>query len=71
LPLLNSPEDRSWLADYRRYSNVLGCRISFFEKGTAREGIAEMIDGDGALCVRVESGELIRLFSGEISVKMQ
>ena len=67
-PMLQSPEDRTWLNDYRACSNVLGKRIRWVENGEYRGGFAEEIDRDGALIVRDEKGRLVRLFTGEISL---
>ena len=71
LPLLDEPGKREWLEDYRRYSLVIGKKISFVQNGESREGTVLSIDDDGALFVRLNDGEVLRLFSGEISLKMQ
>ena len=71
LPMLESPHAREWIADYRRHSLVIGRRVAFLQNGEAREGTALSIDDDGALSVRLDSGEVVHLFSGEISLKMQ
>lgn len=68
LPMLNAPEDRSWLADYRSYSYVLGKKIGWVEKGERHVGFADAIDADGALIVHDEKGNATRLFTGEISL---
>ena len=68
MPLLEAPKERSWLADYRACSTVLGKRIKWIENGEERVGSAESIDDDGALMVRDASGQLLRLFTGEISL---
>ena len=66
---LQNPTGREWLDDYRAHSCVLGKRVAWVSKGTSREGFAESIDADGALLIRAENGELIRLHTGEISLK--
>ncbi len=66
---LNDPSDREWLADYRRYSCVIGRKVAWTEEGITRIGVAESIDEDGALLVRDEKNDLVRLHTGEISVR--
>ena len=66
---LQNPTGREWLDDYRAHSCVLGKRVAWVSKETSREGFAESIDADGALLIRAENGELIRLHTGEISLK--
>ena len=69
MPLLETPEDRSWLADYRTCSTVLGKEICWLENGEERQGFAESIDEDGALMVRDAGGGMTGLFTGEISLR--
>lgn len=66
---LQDPENREWLADYRAHSCVLGRRVAWVSEGVTHEGFAESIDADGALLIRTENEELIRLHTGEISLK--
>ncbi len=66
---LQNPNSREWLSDYRTYSCVLGRRVAWREAGVTRIGIAESIDEDGALLVRDGKGELVRLHTGEISLR--
>ena len=66
---LKDPNSREWLADYRAHSCVLGKRVAWTEAGETRIGIAESIDGDGALLVRDEENKLFRLHTGEISLR--
>jgi len=66
---LQDPSSREWLTDYRAHSLVLGRRIAWTEGGVTREGAAEAIDEDGALLVRNEKNELVRLHTGEISLR--
>ena len=68
MPFLKTPQDRSWLADYRTYSCVLGKRVRWTQGATEYCGIAEEIDGDGALTVRLDNRELVRIYMGEISL---
>ena len=66
---LSDPCNRDWLADYREHSCVIGRRVAWTEGETTRFGIAESIDEDGALLVRDEKNELVRLHTGEISLR--
>ena len=66
---LQMPGNREWLADYRANSCVLGKKVSWTDAQTTRIGTAESIDEDGALLIRDEKNELIRLHTGEISIR--
>lgn len=70
-PYLLNPEDRSWLSDYRSYSCVIGHMVRWYRGAEAYVGYAEEIDEDGALLIRCENGRIDRLYSGEISVRVQ
>jgi BirA family biotin operon repressor/biotin-[acetyl-CoA-carboxylase] ligase len=67
---LENPTSPHWLEEYRRHSTVLGKAVRWIENGIAREGIAESICEDGALCVRDESGAQSILRTGEISLRL-
>lgn len=66
---LNDPAAREWLADYRAHSCVLGKKVAWTEANITCIGIAESIDEDGALIVRNEQNECVRLHTGEISLR--
>lgn len=66
---LQNTSNREWLDDYRKHSCVIGCKVAWTEAQTTRTGIAEGIDEDGALLIRDEENNLIRLHTGEISIK--
>ena len=66
---LQTPGNREWLDDYRANSCVLGKKVSWTDAQTTRIGTAEAIDEDGALLIRDEKNELIRLHTGEISLR--
>lgn len=70
LPYLQDPSNRTWLDDYRTHSMVLGKQIEWSRGDERRKGIAEEIDGDGALVVRLPSGERELLRTGEISLRV-
>ena len=66
---LNAPNTRDWLSDYRTHSCVIGKRVAWKEGEITQVGIAESIDGDGALMIRTAENELVRLHTGEISLR--
>ncbi len=66
---LQNPSEREWLDDYRAHSCVLGRKVVWTEAQKTRIGIAEAIDEDGALLIRDEKNELVRLHTGEISLR--
>ncbi len=66
---LSDPSNREWLADYRAHSCVLGRKVAWTEAQNTRIGVAEAIDADGALLIRNEKNELVRLHTGEISLR--
>lgn len=68
--LLSSPPTPSLMEEYRSASAVLGKRVRFWENGTCGEGVAEDIDPLGALILRLEGGDIKRLASGEITLRM-
>lgn len=61
-------EDRSYMADYRAYSAVLGREVSYTVSGEKRRGVAADIDDAGGLVVETAAGRDI-LRSGEISLE--
>lgn len=60
---------RAFLADYRSRSMLLGQEIVFSRGDEKYAAIAEAIDDDGALVVRMPDGEREALRSGEVSVR--
>lgn len=70
-PYLIDPNDRSWLADYRAHSMVIGKEIEWSHGEERHAGIAVGITEDGALEVRLPNGEMTLLRTGEISVKVR
>ncbi len=66
---LQNPTAREWLSDYRAHSCVIGRRVAWLEGENTRIGIAESIDEDGALLIKDEQNKLIRLHTGEISLR--
>lgn len=70
LPFLHDPTNRSWLADYKAASMVLGRAIRWSDGGRPEEGVALDVDDRGGLVVRSASGEVKTLASGEISLRL-
>lgn len=68
--VLGTLGDRGIMDYYRKHSAVLGQRVTFTENQVERSGVAESIDDQGALSVRLDDGSLYVLASGEISLKI-
>ena len=68
-PYMQEVDTREWLDDYRTHSCVLGRQVAWIASGNTCTGTAEAIDETGALLVRNEQGEQVRLHTGEISLK--
>ncbi len=56
------------IEEYKRYSLILGKKISFTKNGETFTGIAVDINIEGNLVVELENGETITLKSGEVSL---
>lgn len=69
LSFLEAPSPEKWIDDYRRYSCVLGRKITFQREGIVTEGTALEITADGGLLVRTASGEEL-LRTGEITLRV-
>ena len=62
----------SILEEYRKYSLVIGKEVSFYEQSeqpVSAEAVG--IEEDGGLLVRLKSGEMRKLDSGEIHLKLE
>ena len=68
--LIRQPDRTEIMADYRAHSMVLGRQITFSENGITRDGVAESIDENGHLTVRLTDGTRAELASGEISLRL-
>ena len=66
---LQDASNREWLEDYRKHSMVLGRKVAWGNAESSKTGLAEAIDEDGALLIREENGNLVRLHTGEISIR--
>ena len=60
--------DRSFMAEYRAASVVLGREIIFLRGGAEQRGIARDLAPDGSLLVDTEQGR-VRLDSGEVRLR--
>ena len=60
--------DTEYMEDYRKYSVVLGKRVTYVRDGERKSGLAADIDGRGGLVVRFSDGTSETLRSGEISL---
>ena len=66
-----APAEKSYLADYRRCSLVLGRRVRFFRGDSAFDALATGIDDHGGLMVTFDDGTSEVLRSGEITLRLQ
>ena len=69
LPLAEDLSSRSFLPEYRRRSMLLGREIVFSRAGGRFADVAEGIDDNGGLVVRLPDGSRETLRSGEVSVR--
>ena len=65
-------QNKEWFEEYRKRSVVLGKEINVLAPGREPEAaVALDLDRDFALIVRMDSGELRRLNSGEVSIRQK
>ena len=62
--------EKTYMEDYRRWSNVLGRRVRFSSGDGWAYGTAAEIDDDGGLRIRTDDGEEQVLRTGEISLRV-
>ncbi|MBQ9847550.1 MAG: biotin--[Clostridia bacterium] len=62
--------ERSFMNDYREYSLVIGRSITFSRNGVDYTAVARSITDSGELEVLTDSGEIMFLNSGEISIRL-
>ncbi len=60
----------AWLKEYRESSCVLGHWVTLYEGEKRREGVALDVRADGALLLRLSSGERVFVNGGEISLRV-
>lgn len=63
--------DKSYLADYRKWSMVIGREIVFIQNGVQKAAKAIEIDENGGLIVETIDGSCETLQSGEITLRVQ
>lgn len=68
--LYENLSDKSYMADYKKWSNVLGKRVRFTSENNWDYGTAEDIDEDGGLIIRKEDGTEQVLRTGEITLRV-
>lgn len=61
---------KEYIEEYRARSMVIGKEIEIISSGTTENAVALSIDDDYSLIVKKENGEILRLNSGEISIKI-
>ena len=60
-------EGQSWVVEtWRQHSSMLGSRVSYEQAGAVSAGIAENLEEDGALRVRLEDGNVTRIYAGDV-----
>lgn len=62
--------DKAFMNDYRKNCLVLGRSVNFEQNGVVFNARALNVEDDGTLLVETDSSEIMRLNSGEISVKL-
>ena len=70
MKLYNTIDDRSFIDDYRKWSNVIGKRIRFGTQDSFQFGLAQEIDENGGLHVLTDDGTTQVLTTGEISLRV-
>ena len=63
--------DITYIGEYKRRSAVLGKEVVFSSGELCGSGVAESIDADGSLHVRLSDGTEVVLNSGEISLRIK
>jgi len=68
--LITTPEDNSWLADYKGSSTIVGNKVLILKAGAVTgEGLATEIDDSCCLHVVDEDGNETVLSTGEVSIR--
>lgn len=68
--LVTEESSADWIEAYRARSLVLGRSVRYWVNQQERQGVAVAIEEDGALRIRREDGAEERLFSGEITLRL-
>jgi BirA family biotin operon repressor/biotin-[acetyl-CoA-carboxylase] ligase len=60
-------EGQGWVVQsWRQHSSMLGNRVSYEQAGVVSTGLAEDLEDDGALRVRLEDGRVSRIYAGDV-----
>jgi BirA family biotin operon repressor/biotin-[acetyl-CoA-carboxylase] ligase len=60
-------EGHGWiLPSWRLHSSMLGSRVSYEQAGTVNAGVAEDVENDGALRVRLADDRVVRIHAGDV-----
>ena len=62
---------KEWVSYYRAHALLTGKRIKYIFDGNTHYGTAGDIDENGALTVTDETGEVLSLFTGEVTVRIR
>lgn len=68
--LCSDLSDKSYIAEYREHSMVIGKAIDYYKNNVKYSGTAANIDNEGGLVVLKSDGTLETLHSGEITVRL-
>lgn len=66
---LDLKRGRSPIAEWRRWLDILGQRVTVTHHGATNTGLAEDIDEHGNLLLRTDAGELLTLTAGDITLR--
>lgn len=66
--IYETSNEENLIAEYKKYSCVLGKKINFIKNNEVYSGTAIDINIEGNLVVKLENGETITLKSGEVSL---
>jgi BirA family biotin operon repressor/biotin-[acetyl-CoA-carboxylase] ligase len=69
--LYDGLSQRTYIHDYRTWSNVIGKEVRFSSDGTWVDATALDIDEDGGLMVELKDGERQTLRTGEITLRVK
>ena len=66
---LDVKRGRSPIPEWRRWLDTLGQRVTVTHHGDANSGLVEDVDEHGNLLLRADSGQLLTLTSGDITLR--
>lgn len=62
--------DKSYIKEYREHSMIIGKNIDFYKNNIKYNGVAVDVDNNGGLIVRLPDGNIEKLQSGEVTVRL-